>query len=175
MKIKDKEFDIYLNISQIEERISQMGHQISNDYTHCTPLFVGILNGAFMFASQLFKHLSIQAEITFIKLSSYNKLNSSGQVTQLLGLNETLFQRDVIILEDIVDTGTTMVQMLTAMDELRPKSVEIATLLFKPDALVEKLDLKYVGFEIPDRFVVGYGLDYAGLGRNLPDIYQLKS
>ena len=175
MKIKDKEFDIYLNTSQIEERISQLGHQISNDYAHCTPLFVGILNGVFMFASQLFKNLSIQAEISFIKLSSYKKLNSSGQVTQLLGLNETLFQRDVIILEDIVDTGTTMVQMLTAMDELGPKSVEIATLLFKPDALVEKLDLKYVGFEIPDRFVVGYGLDYAGLGRNLPDIYQLKS
>ncbi len=175
MIIKDKEFDIYLNISQIEDRISEIGHQISNDYSHSTPLFIGILNGSFMFASQLFKNLSIQAEISFIKLSSYKNLTSSGEVTQLLGLNETIFQRDVIILEDIVDTGTTMVQLLATMDELGPKSVEIATLLYKPGAMVEKLDLKYVGFEIPDRFVIGYGLDYDGLGRNLSDIYQLKS
>lgn len=175
MRIKDKEFNILLKYAQIEQRIVDLGSQISTDYQNSTPLFIVILNGAFMFASDLFKNLTIEAEISFIKVASYEKLSSSGDIKLLLGLNQPLFQRDIIILEDIVDTGITMINLLENFRERGPKSVEIATLLFKPDALTEKIDLKYVGFEIPDHFVVGYGLDYDGLGRNLKDIYQLNS
>lgn len=175
MRIKDKEFNILLNYAQIEQRIVELGSQISTDYQNSTPLFIVILNGAFMFASDLFKNLTMEAEISFIKVSSYEKFASSGDIKLLLGLNQPLFQRDIIIIEDIVDTGITMISLLETFRERGPKSVEIATLLLKPDSLTEKIDLKYVGFEIPDHFVVGYGLDYDGLGRNLKDIYQLNS
>jgi len=175
MRIKDKEFNILLNYPQIEQRIVDLGNQISTDYQNTTPIFIVVLNGAFMFASDLFKNLTIEAEISFIKVSSYEKLASSGDIKQLLGLNQPLFQRDIIILEDIVDTGHTMTDLLETFRERGPKSIEIATLLFKPNSLTEKIDIKYIGFEIPDQFVVGYGLDYDGLGRNLKDIYQLNS
>lgn len=175
MRIKDKEFNILLNYPQIEQRIVDLGNQISTDYQNTTPIFIVVLNGAFMFASDLFKNLTIEAEISFIKVSSYEKLASSGDIKQLLGLNQPLFQRDIIILEDIVDTGHTMTDLIETFRERGPKSIEIATLLFKPNSLTEKIDIKYIGFEIPDQFVVGYGLDYDGLGRNLKDIYQLNS
>ena len=175
MKIKDKEFSIYIDQNKIEKRIAELAEEINQDYENRTPLFVAILNGSFMFAADLMKHVNIPAEISFIKLSSYSKTHSSGKVKELVGLDENIFGRNLIIIEDIVDTGLTIQHLLEELQELGPKSIEIATLLHKPAATVEQLSLQYVGFEIPKKFVVGYGLDYDGQGRNLSNLYSLSS
>ncbi len=173
MTIQDKQFEVLLDASEIQRRIEELGKQISNDYATNPPLFIGVLNGVFMFAAELFKNLTIQAEISFVKISSYSNTTSTGEVKQLLGLNEPIFKRDIIILEDIVDSGKTMIKLVEMIKDLGPKSLQIASLLFKPDALNHNIDVKYVGFEIPDKFVVGYGLDYNGIGRHYKDIYQI--
>lgn len=175
MKIKDKEFEVYLGKNEIEQRIEKIAEQINQDYAHRTPLFVAVLNGSFMFAADLMKQIKVPAEISFIKLNSYHKTHSSGKVKELVGLDENIFGRHLIIVEDIVDTGLTIKHLLDELQELGPKSIEVATLLHKPEATVENLRLQYVGFEIPNRFVVGYGLDYDGQGRNLNDLYSLVS
>lgn len=175
MKIKDKEFETYLSSDQIQKRVKELADQINSDYQGKIPLFIAILNGAFMFASDLFKELNTAVEISFIKVSSYDQLSSSGTVKNLIGLKETLHNRDVIILEDIVDSGLTMVKILEMVKQLEPKSVEVVALLQKPEARKVNVEIKYTGFEIPNKFVVGYGLDYDGLGRNFKDILQLKS
>lgn len=174
MIIHDKAFKKLIKSEDIDARIAELGKQISKDYKEQTPLFIGVLNGAFMFASDLFKNLTIEAEISFVKVSSYRDLSSTGDVKQLLGLNEPIFNRDIILLEDIVDSGNTIMKLMETLSELGPKSIEVATLLIKPAAVQHSFDVKYAGFEIPADFVVGYGLDYNGLGRNLKDIYQLK-
>lgn len=174
MRLHDKEFTLYINSTDIQKRVEEIGKQINSDYQERTPLFIGVLNGAFMFASDLFKHLVISAEISFIKVSSYEDLSSTGDVKQLLGLNETIFNRDVILLEDIIDSGNTMSRLLEVMASLGPKSLEIASLLVKPKALKHAITIKYAGFEISNDFVVGYGLDYNGLGRNYNELYQLE-
>jgi hypoxanthine phosphoribosyltransferase len=175
IKVKDKEFVLFIDKNQIAERVAHMADRINHDYTDRNPLFVAVLNGSFMFASDLMKSLQVPAEITFIKLNSYHKTHSTGKVKELIGLDENIFGRNLIIIEDIVDTGLTMKHMLEELQELGPKSIEIATFLHKPDATVEDLNLRYVGFEIPNKFVVGYGLDYDGQGRNLNDIYSLAN
>lgn len=175
MKIKDKEFSIFIDKQTIEQRVASLGQQISQEYEIKNPLFVAVLNGSFMFAADLMKQISIPSEISFIKLNSYTKTHSSGKVKELVGLDENIFGRNLIIIEDIVDTGLTIQHLLEEFRELGPKSIEVATLLHKPEATVKKLKLKYVGFEIPKEFVVGYGLDYDGQGRNLNDIYTLAN
>ena len=173
VKVHDKHFEVYLSEEIIQARIHEMAAAINHDYAGKRPLFIAILNGSFMFASDLFKHLNIEAELCFIKLASYKGMKSSGNVVTSIGLEDDLFGRDVIIVEDIVDTGKTLHNFLPKLEHQQPRSLKIATFLNKPDATEYKLKLDYVGFEIPNKFVVGYGLDYDGLGRNLKEIYQL--
>ena len=171
--IKDKSFETYLSEETIQSRVRFIAGQINTDYRDGKPFFIAILNGSFMFAADLFKHLTIDAEICFIKLASYEGMKSTGNVVTSIGLDEDLFGKEVIIVEDIVDTGKTLHQFLPKLMHQQPKSLRIASLLHKSAATVYPVKPDYVGFDIPDKFVVGYGLDYDGLGRNLKEIYQL--
>lgn len=173
IKVHDKHFDIYLSEETILNRVRELAEQINKDYAGKRPFFIAILNGSFMFASDLFKQLTIDADICFIKLASYKGMQSSGKVVTSIGLDDDLFGKDVVIVEDIVDTGKTLHNFLPRLEHQQPKSLQIATLLHKTEATEYPVKLGYVGFEIPDKFVVGYGLDYDGLGRNLKEIYQL--
>ena len=175
MRIKDKSFKILIKDEDLQARIKKMANQINKDYKDREPLFIGILNGCFMFISDIMKEIKLPAKISFIKLASYTEMVSSGAVKELIGLNENIFKKDVIILEDIIDSGNTIASVIDAFKERGAASVSIATLLLKPEALKTEVEIKYVGFEIGNEFVVGYGLDYDGLGRNSRDIYQLKS
>ena len=173
IKVHDKSFDIYLTESAIQQRVKEIAAQISTDFSGKRPLFIAILNGSFMFASDLFKHLTIEAELCFIKLASYKGMKSSGNVVTSIGLEDDIFGKDIIIVEDIVDTGKTLHNFLPKLLHQQPRSLKIAALLHKPEATTFPLTLDYVGFPIPNKFVVGYGLDYDGLGRNLKEIYQV--
>ena len=173
VKVHDKSFDIYLPEEKILRRIAEMAAAINKDYAGKRPFCIAILNGSFMFASDLFKQLTIDAELCFIKLASYKGMKSSGKVVTSIGLDEDLFDKDVIIVEDIVDTGKTLHNFLPRLMHQQPRSLKIATLLHKSEATEYPLTLDYIGFDIPNKFVVGYGLDYDGLGRNLKEIYQL--
>jgi hypoxanthine phosphoribosyltransferase len=172
--ILDKTFIPFIEREKLEERISELASQISTDYKDGCPIFIVVLNGAFLFATELLKRTQLSCEITFVKLASYTHTESTGSVREIIGLEEKITGRDVIIIEDIVDTGLTMSQLLTQIALLNPASVEIATLLHKPDALLKPMDMRYIGFEIANRFVVGYGLDYDGLGRNLDSLYVIS-
>ncbi|ELR70956.1 Hypoxanthine-guanine phosphoribosyltransferase [Fulvivirga imtechensis AK7] len=174
MVVKDKEFQKYISSEEIHQKIKILAEQINNDYKDKKPLFIAILNGSFMFAADLFKEVKIPCEISFVKVASYEEMESTGNVKQLIGLNENIFNKDVIIIEDIIDTGRTIAKILEEFRSLGASSVEVVTLLQKPEANRSGEKLKYIGFDIPEKFVVGYGLDYDGLGRNLKDIYQLK-
>jgi hypoxanthine phosphoribosyltransferase len=171
--IHDKTFSPFISRDAIENRIAELADQIHSDYEGKNPLFIVVLNGAFLFASELVKRVPLSCEITFVRLSSYEQTESTGKVRQIIGLEEKLTGRDVIIIEDIVDTGLTMHQLLLKIQTLGPLSIEIATLLHKPEAIKKPIGLRYIGFEIPNRFVVGYGLDYDGVGRNLNALYVL--
>jgi hypoxanthine phosphoribosyltransferase len=173
IKVHDKTFETYLSDKTIQQRVKEMAASINKDFAGRKPLFIAILNGSFMFAADLFKQLTIEAEICFIKLASYKGMKSSGKVITSIGLEEDLFGKDVIIVEDIVDTGKTLHRFLPKLVHQQPKSLKIATLLHKSEATEYPMVLDYVGFIIPNKFVVGYGLDYDGLGRNLREIYQL--
>ncbi|MEI2739907.1 MAG: hypoxanthine phosphoribosyltransferase [Chitinophagaceae bacterium] len=173
IKVHDKTFETYLSEEVILKRIKEIAADINKDYAGRRPLFIAILNGSFMFASDLFKQLNIEAELCFIKLASYKGMKSSGNVVTSIGLEDDLFGKEVIIVEDIVDTGKTLHNFLPKLMHQQPKSLRIATLLHKPEATEYPLQLDYVGFGIPNKFVVGYGLDYDGLGRNWKEIYQL--
>jgi hypoxanthine phosphoribosyltransferase len=172
--LKDKVFDTYIAHSEILRRIEALAGEINAEYQDKQPLFVAVLNGSFMFAADLVRRITIPCEITFIRVASYESMASSGQVKKIMALHEDIRGRHVILLEDIVDTGITMEQVLEDIQRLEPRSVKVGTLLLKPDALQRSIPLHYVGFQIPNRFVVGYGLDYDGLGRNLPDLYVLS-
>ena len=169
----DKSFETYLSEEIIQSRVRELADLINRDYSGKRPMFVAILNGSFMFASDLFKRLNIEAELCFIKLASYKGLKSTGNVVTSIGLEDDIFNKDIIIIEDIVDTGRTLHNFLPKLEHQQPKTLKIATLLHKSEATEYPLILDYVGFEIPNKFVVGYGLDYDGLGRNLKEIYQL--
>ena len=173
IKVHDKSFDTYLSEEIILKRVKELAADITNDYAGKRPLFIAILNGSFMFASDLFKNLNIEAELCFIKLASYKGMKSSGNVVTSIGLDDDLFGKEVVIVEDIVDTGKTLHNFLPKLMHQQPKSLKIVTLLHKSEATEYPLQLDYVGFDIPNKFVVGYGIDYDGLGRNLKEIYQL--
>jgi len=173
--IKDRKFTPFIEKKALEERIAAVGQKISQDYQDKNPLFVVVLSGAFMFAAELLKNVETPCEITFVRVSSYSKTESAGELTEVLGLKESIHNRHVIIVEDIVDTGLTMNKLLFQLSIQRPASIQVATMLFKPTALKTPLSVKYVGFEIENRFVVGYGLDYDGYGRNLGEVYVLAN
>lgn len=175
IKVHDKEFEPYLTSDEIDVQVSRMAAELNKDYAGKKPIFIAILNGAFIFAADLFKKLDIEAEICFIKLASYKGVKSTGKVITAIGLDAEIYGRDVIILEDIVDTGKTLSQFLPQLVHNQPASLKIATLLHKPEAMVHPLTIDYLGFTIPNKFVLGYGLDYDGLGRNIKEIYQLIS
>jgi hypoxanthine phosphoribosyltransferase len=169
----DKSFRLYITEYEIQAAVLKVATQINKDFAGKTPLIVPILNGSFMFASDLVKELNCQCEISFIKASSYRGTSSTGELTSLIGINEDVKGRDIILVEDIIDTGHTLAKIVPAMQALQPASVSVCTLLFKPKALKVELKIHYTGIDIPNEFIVGYGLDYNGLGRNLKEIYQV--
>jgi hypoxanthine phosphoribosyltransferase len=173
IQVHDKLFDPFLTKEQIDERIGILADQLNTDYAGKRPLFIAILNGSFIFASDLFKKLRIDAEICFIKLASYKGSRSTGHVVTAIGLDHEVFGRDVVIIEDIIDTGKTLTEFLPQLYHQQPSSLRIVALLHKTDATTYHVPVDYLGFTIPDKFVVGYGLDYNGLGRNIPEIYKL--
>lgn len=174
LQIKDKKFEILLPQTQIEAEIKKLSATLNYGYLDKKPLFLAVLNGSFMFAAELFKHLKIEAEISFMRVQSYSKTNSTGTLKQILGLVNDIENRDIVILEDIVDTGFTINEIVIFLNEKKPKSIKIATLLFKPKALKVPIKPDYFCFEIEPDFVVGYGLDYDELGRNLADVWVLS-
>jgi hypoxanthine phosphoribosyltransferase len=174
IEIAGKHFEIYIHSDEIQKRITQVAAKINADYKDTIPLFISVLNGAFMYTSDLLKQIELQCEVHFVKLSSYEGTNSSGQVKELVGLNVNLQNRHVIVLEDIVDTGLTMSSLLNQLADKGPTDIAVCSLLVKPEALRERITVKYSCFEIPEKFVIGFGLDLDGLGRNLPHIYQIK-
>jgi hypoxanthine phosphoribosyltransferase len=173
IRVHDKQFEPYISASDISGRIKEVAGQLNRDYEGRKPLFVAILNGSFMFASDLFKQLSIDAEICFIKLASYKGTKSTGHVITAIGLDMDIIGRDVVIIEDIVDTGKTLSEFLPQLQHQQPASMKIVALLHKPEATVYPIKIDYLGFSIPNKFVVGYGLDYDGIGRNMKEIYKL--
>ncbi len=173
IRVHDKEFEPYLSEEEIHESIRKIAESLNRDYAGKRPLFIAILNGAFMFASDLFKELAIDCEICFIKLASYKGTKSTGQVITAIGLDMDIYDRDIIIVEDIVDTGKTLNEFLPQLRHQQPSSLKIVSLLHKPEATAFPVIPDYLGFAIPDKFVVGYGLDYDGLGRNISSIYRL--
>jgi len=173
IKVLDKEFEISIPSGKIQKRIQEMADDISFDMKDKDPVFIAILNGSFMFAADLFKNLSIDAQITFLKLASYQGTSTTGAVKQLIGLNQELRNQNIVILEDIVDTGITLETIMRQLSGYQPASVSIATLLHKPDACNTDIRLNYVGFFIFNEFIIGYGLDYNGYVRKYKDIYTL--
>ena len=174
IQVLDKEFVPYLSEKEIQEKITALAVQLNKDYAGKKPIFLSILNGSFLFTADLFKQITIEAEVCFIKLASYKGMTSSGNVITAIGLEANVRGRDIIILEDIIDTGKTLHHYLPQLLSSSPASVKIAVLLNKKEALQFPVEVDYTCFEIPNKFVVGYGLDYDGLGRNSKDIYQLK-
>ena len=173
IQVNGKDFEPYLTAAQIDKEIKRLGASLNLDYEGKRPLFIAILNGSFMFASDLFKELTIEAEISFIKLASYKGTKSTGRVITSIGLDESLKDRHVVILEDIVDTGKTLSEFLPQLADHQPASLKIASLLHKPAAQIHPLTIDYVGFSVPNKFLLGFGLDFDGLGRNLKEIYKL--
>lgn len=173
--IHDKTFVPFITAPQLQARIAELGAQINEDLKGKRPLIVGVLNGSAIFMADLLRVIQLPCEIAFIRVSSYSGTESTGSIKNVIGLTEDISDRDVILVEDIIDTGDTAKYLLEDFKSKNPASVYFATLLFKPASLRQEIKPDYVGFEIPPAFVVGYGLDYDGLGRNLADIYQLKS
>jgi hypoxanthine phosphoribosyltransferase len=174
LQLHDKTFEIFLSEEEIQSEIKSLGMRINKDYAGKDVVFIAVLNGAFMFAADLMKTVTIPCEITFVKVSSYQGMNSTGRVDEVIGITRSIKNKHVVILEDIVDTGITMEKLFTLLSVEHPASIEIAALLFKPEAFKGKHTPSYIGFSIPNKFVVGYGLDYNELGRNTQHIYQLK-
>ncbi len=172
--LHDKTFEPFISSDEIDFAIKNMAKQMDDDFFEDTPVFIGVLNGAFMVLSDLMKHYRGMCEVSFIKLASYEGTESTNEVKQLIGLNQNLEGRTVIIVEDIVDTGNTVEELKSLLKAQNVKHLKIATLFFKPEAYKKDIKLDYIGIRIPNKFIVGYGLDYDGLGRNLPDVYQLK-
>ena len=175
IKLHDKTFEIYIAETEIAEIVKEIAEEINNTGIE-SPLFVAVLNGSFLFAADVMRKITIaNAEISFIKLASYEGTKSTGKVNELIGLNQDLKGRNIIILEDIIDTGNTLIKLTEVMKSKELESLKIATLLFKPKAYTKEIPIDFVGKSIPNDFVVGYGLDYDEIGRNLPHIYKLKN
>ena len=173
VKVIDKTFETSIPEADIQKRVCELGERISEDFAGRNPLFLAVLNGAFVFAADLMRAVTIPSEISFVKLASYQGTTSTGQIKEVMGINEDLSGRHVIIVEDIVDTGRTMKRMIESLGTRQPASISICTLFVKPDKLQEDLDIRYAAFSIPNDFIVGYGLDYDQQGRGLRDIYTL--
>ena len=173
IKIKDKSFRVSIPEAEIKQRVAAVARQVSKDMEGKNPLFLGVLNGSFIFAADLMREMTIPCEISFVKLASYQGTTSTGKIKEVIGINEDLAGRTVIIVEDIVESGQTMKRMIEQLGTRGPESVHICTLFFKPSKLQEELTLDYVAFEIPDDFIVGYGLDYDQAGRELKDVYTI--
>lgn len=173
IKIKDKEFSVSIPEVKILAEVERLAAQISRDLEGKNPLFLAVLNGSFIFAADLFRRITIPAEISFVKLASYEGTASTGIIKEVIGLSENLAGRTVVIVEDIIDTGCTMQKLLENLGTRAPEAIHVCTLLLKPEKLKVELDVKYVALEIPNDFIVGYGLDYDGFGRNLRDIYTV--
>jgi hypoxanthine phosphoribosyltransferase len=174
IQLEDKSFEVFIREEEITKEIAALAERINLEYKNKEVTFIAILNGAFMFASDLIKSITIPCEISFVKVSSYKGTSSKGRVDELIGLNTDISNKHLILLEDIVDTGVTIDKISTLMNAENPASIKVCTLLFKPDAFRGKKEPDYVGFSIPNKFVVGYGLDYNEKGRNIKEIYQLK-
>lgn len=173
IQIKDKRFKTFIPEEQIMKEVARVADEINRDLSGTNPLFISVLNGSFMFTADLMKHLTMPCEVSFVKLASYEGTSSTGKVKELVGLGDDITGRSVVIVEDIVDTGLTMKQLVETLRARGPKDIKIATLLVKPDKLKVELDINYVAMNIPNDFIVGYGLDYDGLGRNYRDIYTV--
>ena len=171
--VHNKNFEIFIEEAKIQKAIADMAAKMNKDFKDKKPLFLAVLNGSFMFAADLFKHLTIDCEISFVKLSSYHGTQTTEKVKELIGINENLKSRTIVVLEDIVDTGITINAMMAQLMQQEPAEIKIATLLFKPAAYIQRVHLDYVGMEVAKVFLLGYGLDYDGLGRNLRDIYKI--
>ena len=173
VKIKDKTFQTSITEAEIKQRVKELAIRISKDLEGKNPLLLGVLNGSFIFAADLMREMTSPCEISFVKLASYQGITSTGKVHEVLGINENLTGRDIVIVEDIVDTGRTMKQMVESLGTRNPASVHICTLFVKPDKMEEPLDIEYAAFSIPNDFILGYGLDYDQQGRGLKEIYTL--
>jgi hypoxanthine phosphoribosyltransferase len=173
--VHDKMFVSYITAAEISRRVKEMATAIMEDMSGRNPLFLSVLNGSFIFAADLLRAMPIPLEVSFVKLASYCGTGSTGAVRRLIGLDETLIGRTVVIVEDIVDTGITMDNLIGDLSKLHPEEIRIATLLFKEEAFIRDFPIDYCGFTISNQFVVGYGLDYNGHGRNYSDIYTLKT
>jgi hypoxanthine phosphoribosyltransferase len=173
IQVLDKRFKVSITSEAIQDSIKHMAQKINSDLAGKDVLFIGILNGCFMFAGDLFKSIDLNCQITFLKLASYQGTSSSGNVKRLIGINEDMEGKTVIILEDIIDTGNTLESIIKQLKGYEPAEIKIATLLYKPEAYEKDIPIDYVGFEIPNSFILGYGLDYDGYGRNLSNIYTI--
>lgn len=175
VQVRDKRFRISIPEAEIKSRVKALAEQMSKDFAGKNPLFLGVLNGSFIFAADLMREMTIPCEISFVKLASYEGTTSSGKIHEVIGINEDLAGRTIVIVEDIVDTGRTMMRMLEQLGTRNPESVHICTLFLKPSKLEDKIAPEYVAFEIPNDFIVGYGLDYNQAGRWLKDVYTVVS
>jgi hypoxanthine phosphoribosyltransferase len=173
MNVLDKSFEIFISAEKIQEIVKNLAKKLNQDLAGKDVIFLGILNGSFMFASDLYKQIALPSQISFLKLASYQGTSTGGNVKRLIGINEDLLGKTVVVLEDIVDTGITIENIIKQLKGYEPAEIKIATFLFKPAALKMKVQLDYVGLEIPNDFIIGYGLDYNGFGRNLADIYKI--
>lgn len=173
IQIKDKQFTVSIKEQDIQKEVIRVANEINRDLAGKNPLFLSVLNGSFMFTSDLLKHITIPCEVSFVKLASYQGITSTGVIKEVIGLNEDIAGRTVVIVEDIVDTGLTMQRLLDTLGTRNPAETHIASLLVKPEKLKVNLNIEYVAMEIPNDFIVGYGLDYDGFGRNYPDIYTV--
>ena len=173
VQVHNKHFEPFISEARIQKEVTRIAEEMNRDLADKDPVFLGILNGAFMFASDLYKQLTFPCQITFLKLASYSGTKSTGTVKQLIGINRDLKGRVVVVLEDIVDTGVTLETIIRQLSGYQPKEIRVATFLHKPEATVKEVKLDYVGMEIPNDFILGYGLDYEGYGRNFKEIYQL--
>jgi hypoxanthine phosphoribosyltransferase len=174
IQLHDKEFVPFISAEEIDFAIKRMAHEVEADFGDDVPVFIGILNGAFMVVSDFLKHYTKPCEVSFVKLASYDGMETTNELKQLIGLNQDLSGRSVIVIEDIVDTGHTLEGLKEMFKRQDVKHFKIATLFFKPDAYQKDIKIDYTGIRIPSKFIVGFGLDYDGLGRNLPEVYQLK-
>ena len=171
--VLDKEFSLSVTSKEIQANISRIASKLNNDLKGKDPIFIAILNGAFIFASDLYKQITVDSRITFIKYESYEGTQTTGTINELIGLSENVKGKTLVILEDIIDTGNTIEKLIAVLGKYEPEEIKIVTLIFKPESYKKEIAINYVGMEIPNDFIVGYGLDYNGYGRNLPDIYTL--
>ena len=174
IQVLDKQFEVSIPESEIRRQVGRVASEITRDYEGQTPVFLAILNGSFIFAADLLREVSLPCEVSFVKLASYEGVNSTGRIHEMIGLNVDITDRPVIIIEDIVESGLTMAHMLETLRKHNPSSIDVCTLFLKPNKLKVQLDIRYRCFEIPDDFILGYGLDYNQLGRNTKDIYTIK-